>query len=274
MWNFLRSGQSGVESAAALERLIQDLGNVESTLSPDQVVAANSYLIWAEQAERQLLAIYEGFSIPRQINSDRYWQIRGMDSTTSRPMPLIRAEIKTQTRHLQDLLTQLKHYLSLLSLPPDQWILVSDTNVYVHGKLFNEVEWHKELGVPRASLVMPLVVLDELDQIKDRDLKFGKRAGSVLRTLDTFTRNRDWLSPIQLRHNVWLQLLDEPPGHQRQQGQDDEIVRQCRYFGQLNENRLVLLTRDRGMRLRAQASGLTSKTLPEHLERIRPTTDG
>jgi hypothetical protein len=272
VWNFLRSGQSGVEAAAALAKLIHELRSVQDTLSSDRVVAANSYLIWAEKAERQLLAVYEDFIIPRQLHSDRYWQIRAVDSTASRPMPLIRAEIELQTRHLEGLLAQLKHYISVLTLPSDHWIIVPDTNVYIHGKLFHEVEWHKEISVRRTSLVMPLVVLDELDQIKDHDLEFGKRARSVLRALDTLTSGKDWLSPIQLRQNVWLQLLDEPSGHQRQQGQDDEIVRQARYFAQLNENRLVLLTRDRGMRLRAQASGLISKTLPEHLERIQLRT--
>jgi predicted ribonuclease YlaK len=193
-----------------------------------------------------------------------------MNLATSRPMPLIHAEIKIQTRYLEELRAQLRHYMGLLALPSDQWIVVLDTNVYIHGKLFHEVPWNREIGAHRASLVMSLVVLDELDRIKDRDSTFGRRAQSVLRALDAFTDGEDWLTPIQLRQNVWLQLLDEPSGHLRQQGQDDEIVRQARYFAQLNENRLVLLTRDRGMRLRAQASGLTSKTLPVHLERIRP----
>jgi hypothetical protein len=269
VWNFLRSGQSGVQAAAVLDGLIQELSSVKDTLSSDQLVAANSYLIWEEKAEQRLLAIYEDFAISRRLQSDRYWQIRAISLDTSRPMPLISAEIKIQARYLEELLAQLRHYISLLTLPLDQWIIVPDTNVYIHGKLFHEVEWNKEMGVSRASLMMPLVVLDELDRIKDRDLQFGKRARSVLRTLDALTSGKDWLIPIQLRQNVWLQLLDEPSGHQRQQGQDDEIVRQARYFAQLNENRLILLTRDRGMRLRAQASGLSSKTLPERLERIR-----
>jgi hypothetical protein len=69
MWNFLRSSQSGVEADATLDKLIQELGGIEDTLSSDQVVAANSYLIWAEKVEQRLLAIYEGFTIPRQLHS-------------------------------------------------------------------------------------------------------------------------------------------------------------------------------------------------------------
>lgn len=267
MWNFLRRGQNGVEAAATLDRLNQDLARVKSNLSTNQVVAANSYLIWLEEAERHLLAIFEEFSIPRQLHTDRYWRIRTMDGSTSRPMPLVRAEIEMQARYLDELLTQLKHYISLLTLPHDQSILVLDTNVYIHGKMFHEVDWHKEIGARRATLVMPLVVLDELDLIKDRGSDSGKNAQGVIRALDKLTGGKDWLNRIEIRQNVWLQLLDEPLGHRRQKGQDDEIVRQSRYFAQLNDNRLVLMTRDRGMRLRSQAYGLTGKSLADHLER-------
>ncbi len=188
-------------------------------------------------------------------------------------MPLMYAEMEVRTMYLEGLLAQLRHNISMLALSSDHWIIVLDTNVYIHGKLFHEVEWHREIPARRATLVMPLVVLDELDRIKDRDLQFGTRARSVLRTLDLLTSGKDWLKPIQLRRNVGLQLLDEPSGHERRQGQDDEIVRQARYYAQLNDNHLVLVTRDRGMRLRAQASGLTSMTLPERLERIKAPTD-
>ncbi|MEU7170989.1 MULTISPECIES: PIN domain-containing protein [Micromonospora] len=271
MWNFLRSGQNGAQAAADLEELVQGLDGLVGGLPTDPAVAANIYLMWVERAERRLMAIYQRFAIPQHLHSDRYWRIRTIDSLTSRPIPLIVAEIEMQKRHLSELLAQLRHYISILALPADHWIVVPDTNVYVHGRLFHEVEWHREIGSRRATVVMPLVVLDELDRIKDRDPDFGRRAQSVLRALDRLTQNRDWLTPMQLRQNVWLQLVNEPANHQRQQGNDDEIVRQSGYFAQLNTDRLVLLTRDRGMRLRAQAAGLNSQTLPQHLERIRST---
>jgi predicted ribonuclease YlaK len=121
--------------------------------------------------------------------------------------------------------------------------------------------------------LMPLVVLDELDKVKDRDLTYGKRARSVLKALDGLFGDSEWLSPKPLRQGVTLQMVDEPFAHVRQASQDDEIVRQAVYFAQLNGNRLSVLTRDRGMRLRAQAYGLVSKSLPAHLERIKEKED-
>ena len=159
----------------------------------------------------------------------------------------------------------------MLCLPPDHWIIVPDTNVYIHGRMFHEVEWHREMNVKQATLVMPLVVLDELDRIKDRDSDFGRYAGVVLRALDNVTSGKDWLAPIRMRARVTLQLVNEPLGHVRRKGNDDEIVRQAGYFAQLNEGRLVLLTRDRGMRVRTQASGLIGKYLPDNLVRTGKT---
>lgn len=269
MWNFLRPGRTGPGAVAALEGLLQELKRVQGSLPPDPVVAANSYLMWTEKAEECLLATFQGFAAPRQLHTDRYWRVRSMDSVTSRPMPLVHAEMRMQETYLRELLAQLKHYRSLLCLAPDHWLIVLDTNVYIHGYLFHEVEWRREIDVRRVTMAVPLVVLDELDRIKDRGGEFGTRAGRVLRALERVAKDGDWLNPIQLKREVWLQLVDEPLGHERRPGQDDEIVRQAVYFSQLNENRLILLTLDRGMRLRAQASGLTSRSLPEHLKRSR-----
>jgi predicted ribonuclease YlaK len=188
-------------------------------------------------------------------------------------MPLIYGEIRIQRIILEALRSQLSHYIKLVSFPEDQHILIPDTNVYIHGRLFHEVDWHREIGARRATLLMPLVVLDELDRVKDRDLTYGKRAGAVLRALDKLFKDSEWLAPKILRQGVSLQMVDEPLGHTRQLGQDDEIVRQASYFSQLNKNRLTVLTRDRGMRLRAQASGLIGKSLPVHLERIKEKDD-
>jgi predicted ribonuclease YlaK len=157
--------------------------------------------------------------------------------------------------------------------------MVPDTNVHIHGRLVHEVEWPRELSADpriaakRVTIVLPLVILDELDRVKDEDQTFSRRAQSVLKAIDRLARGRDWLSPIQLRDRVWLQLVDEPLGHERRRGNDDEIVRQAVYFSQLNEGRLILLTRDRGMLVRAQTSGLTSMFLPEHLVRIERKQD-
>lgn len=106
MWNFLRAG-SGSTAVAKLEELIQGLVKISGSLPSDQIVAANSYLIWTEEAERQLLSTFQSVAIPRHLHSERYWRIRSMDSATSRPQPLIRAEIKIQETYLRDLLDPL-----------------------------------------------------------------------------------------------------------------------------------------------------------------------
>ena len=259
--------------ASRLDGILQELDRVSSSLSSNPTVAANRYLIWTENTEQQLLESYQNISIARHLHSERYWRIRSLTDTTSRPVQLIQAEIQMQKMHLAELLGQLQRYISLLAFPPDHWAVVLDTNVYIHGKLFHEVEWQRQTNSRRATIVLPLVILDELDQIKDRDPEFGRRAQSTLRALDKLTQGKQWSDHLQLRQNVWLQLLDEPQGHHRQQGQDDEIVRQSAYISQVNDSRMLLITRDRGMRLRTQSAGLKSQELPKDLERIRKAND-
>ncbi len=270
MWNFLAEGKSGATATETLAELVLELQNLRGQgLSHVPQVAANTYLLWAEKAEGMLRDQFESTELARGLQTERYWQIRNISQATARPIPLILAEADEQERRLKAIHSQLRDYSTRLSLAKDGWLLVLDTNTLIHGRLFDQVEWHRAIDVPRATIVVTLVVLDELDRIKDRDPNHGRRARSVLRALDKVTAGKKMLDPVTLRPKVTLQLLGEPRGHWRQQSQDDEIIRQAEYFARLNEGRLLILTRDRGMMLRAQAAELESRLLPAELERVQ-----
>lgn len=269
MWYFLAQDKSGPEAVEVVADLIRNLRDLVANISNDPLIAANSYLLWAETAETRLREYFDSRDLVHSLHSERYWRVREIDRTTIRAIPLIRGESEAQIQQLESIRHQLEHYSARLSLQEDSWLVVCDTNVHIHGKLCEQVEWHRAIGVSDVCLVVPLIVIDELDKIKDDDRNYRDRAKSVLRMFDRLTRDRGALDPIQLRRHVTLQILNEPRGHIRQQRQDDEIVRQAEYFARLNGGRLVIVTRDRGMRVRAQAAGLTSKILPEELLRIR-----
>jgi hypothetical protein len=270
MWNFLAEGKSGATATEMLADLVLELQNLRGGgLSGHPQVAANAYMLWAEKAEELLRDQFESAELARGLQTERYWQIRNISQATARPMPLILAEADEQERRLRAIHSQLRDYSTRLRLTEGGWLLVFDTHVLIHGRLFDQVEWHRAFDVPRVTIVVTLVVLDELDKIKDRDPNYGRRAKSVLRALDKVTAGKKMLDPVTLRTRVTLQLLGEPRGHWRQQSQDDEIIRQAEYFARLNEGRLLVLTRDRGMLLRAQAAELESRLLPAELERIQ-----
>jgi predicted ribonuclease YlaK len=59
-----------------------------------------------------------------------------------------------------------------------------DSNVYVHCRPFQEVLWPDVLKVDRVRIVMPYVVLDELDKVKDMKGDRSDRARTVIKVID------------------------------------------------------------------------------------------
>ncbi|MES2171374.1 MAG: PIN domain-containing protein [Actinomycetota bacterium] len=179
-----------------------------------------------------------------------------------------------QLRSLNDIRQQLAHYEQLLRPREDERLLVCDTNALVHGKRFDTLRWNELFAERKVRIVLPLVVIDELDTIKDRGGSIknnaNRAAGAVLRELDAKLLPGQALQRMELRDNVTLQLVDEPFGHTRLEGHDDEIIRQASYFSSMSEGRTTIVARDRGMRVRAEAAGIDVIPLPLDYERADP----
>lgn len=264
MWHQLRAGRYSEEARSALQDLTVSLRSLQGSLRSDVAQATTQYLLWAEKAEAQLVSLYSSDDVVGRLHSERYWRIRGLDDASMRPLPLIEAELANQMAFLDSLDEQLQHFGGMLSPLPEERLVVCDTNVLIHGKLFHEVAWPILFEERKVRLILPLVVIDELDRLKDRGIR---EAGGVLKALDSRLRVGAAMSRVELRANVSLQLVDEPLEHLRLRGQDDEIVRQALYFKTFASNRLTVITRDRGMRVRCEAASLACKMLPLELER-------
>ncbi|MFJ6537457.1 PIN domain-containing protein [Paenarthrobacter sp. NPDC091711] len=263
-WEFLRSGKSALTAQMVLQARLQSLHSLAGSLNSEPVLAATRYMTWTEETERNLRSLYSSPAVARSLHTDRYWQIRGITSDTKRPEPLIRGEIEDQEYALTILANQLERFQRLLNYTTDERFLVCDTNVLVHGKPFHELPWNDHFEEKRVCIVLPLIVIDELDALKDRGVR---PAGGVLKDLDRLLPRLSALDRIEVRRNVSLQVVDEPPGHERLRSNDDEIVHQMTYFAALCDEKLTLVTRDRGMRVRAQAAGLDARYLPDGYER-------
>lgn len=58
--------------------------------------------------------------------------------------------------------------------------IVLDSNIYLHYQLFEEIPWSIELGCDDITIVMPAIVLEEIDKKKDEEKgKIQKRAKKV-----------------------------------------------------------------------------------------------
>lgn len=263
-WHFLKSNSSGVAATEAIDRLLLPLGN---SLNSDVHIAVNVYLSWVEEADRQLARFMASRQDVQSLYTEHYWKIRSIDDETVRPFPLIQQEVDSQNVRLQAIRDQLEKYSQLVAMPTSSTVVVLDTNVFMHSRLFTHLPWREITGSSRVLLLVPLVVIDELDDIKDRGGEDARWARRVIKELQAIAPDGKGLGPFRIRENESLQFLDEPREHVRLARPDDEIVRQAEYFSGLTSSPLVVISRDRGMLLRAQSFDVAHLELDPSFDR-------
>ncbi|MFI1658195.1 PIN domain-containing protein [Streptomyces sp. NPDC020472] len=101
-------------------------------------------------------------------------------------------------------------------------MVVPDTNFFIkHDRKFEDIDFFENLspGVTFVSVVVPMVVVDELDRLKEsRDRQVRRRVGYSLAVLDRL------LDSDALVGEAKVELLSDDPGHVRLPDENDEIV--------------------------------------------------
>lgn len=226
----------------------------------------NEYLMWVEEAEAVLRSLFRSSGLWRQLYSDRYWRIRQMDTGRPvRPMPLMTSEMTWHLDRLEAVAGHLREVHQNFQLPNGCAAIVPDTNVFAHYRRYDEIEWQELATSKSARLIIPLVVIDELDALSYRSREGGHTAAGVLRALQRLRGTAPPHSPVEVRSGVTLQILVDPPGHARRANADDEILTRVEYLSALVGDRILVATGDYSMRLRAQARGLRFLELPGDL---------
>lgn len=151
-------------------------------------------------------------------------------------------------------------------MSPEELLLVLDTNTHVHYQPFTNIDWRKIFSAKRIRLLIPLVVLDELDRIKNehRLSHIRKRAQAVASLLDKYI---DEESP-ELRRGVTLEFIEETTaiGGVKLEYNDDKLI-VCVYNLENERNAEVrLITHDSGLTRRAKMRGLKTGKLPDELK--------
>jgi hypothetical protein len=163
-----------------------------------------------------------------------------------------------------------------------------DTNVLLHYPLPDQVDWPGVMATREATVVIAPVVFRELNRHKDEpeSRRLRDRAATVLKWFDTFIDE----PTRQLRESVSLLLLPAEPtidfGVNRlsRELNDDWLLASILQFqNESPEKKTVLVTEDRGLKVKAMGHGLTVVRLPETLrlpdepdeieKRLRQTED-
>lgn len=157
----------------------------------------------------------------------------------------------------------------------DSPLILPDTSFYLtYPEKLEAIDFDDVLGerTPTLRLVVPMVVVDELDNLKrSKESKVRWRAAYTLAVLDhvyTGPNQLSWLSRGPgSRADVVVDIVFDPPGHQRLPINDDEIVDRALSIERLSRRLPTLVTYDTGQALRARGLGVTVVKLRAYAER-------
>lgn len=152
--------------------------------------------------------------------------------------------------------------------------LVPDTSFFIeHDKKLEDINFHDltERSAPPVRVLIPMIVVDELDGLKRSSSRTVRwRAGYTLAVIDRVIDSPPAPGIFALRQaipprgEVTLQIVFDPPGHQRMAINDDEIVDRALACERFVDD-LTVITYDTGQSQRARAAGLKVKKLPTDL---------
>jgi predicted ribonuclease YlaK len=172
------------------------------------------------------------------------------------------SEVEAQHAVLQELLEELKGVRDRLVRRRSGAIIVPDANVFLHYTFFKEASWTALTGGEPMRMVVPLLVIEQLDRTKTSQREhIARRAQQVIRALeDLLATSR---GPAEIPGRGTIEVLVDEPGHVRCAVDDEEIVDVCRYVADVTGQRARLVTGDLGMSLRASQLGVEVCPVPE-----------
>lgn len=231
------------------------------TTGQDEHLLLSSYLRWVTATERQLRSVFVDSEMVDHLRSPAYWAVRDAVFQPRRVTDLIIGEAKKQTSWLQAVTGRLQNLQRRLEAAPGKATVV-DTNVLLHYQAPWDVDWQAVVGEREVRLVLPLRVIEELDEKKytGRD-HMADRARRLLSQLwETLGDSAG--APVPLRGKVTIEVPVEEGRRVRSLDADEEILDECeqlRNVGQVP----ILVTGDTGMSLRANARRLDVRRMPE-----------
>lgn len=146
---------------------------------------------------------------------------------------------------------------------------ILDTNVYIHYRYFDSMDWLAILSADMAVLLVPVVVITELDKKKyeGSTQKERKRAQQVISRFHVLL---DKSEPRQLRPGVTVSFIDSDPQIDwkgeglSQTSADDHIIGFAMWFQREHPSDTVtLITADFGSLLKCRVKGISVSEPPE-----------
>lgn len=140
-----------------------------------------------------------------------------------------------------------------------------DTNIFLHFQDFEKIDWLSESFSKACKLIIPPVVIDELDEKKIGTNKIGNRARNILNRFEQLAEIED----VKIKENIEFEILLSKPNREIYETnnlnfdeKDHRLIASLIQFSQENDLKEILLcSNDIGPRLRAKMYGIKSLKL-------------
>jgi rRNA-processing protein FCF1 len=222
----------------------------------------DGYLQWVENAEGQLGNFADERDVSAQLHTRFYWAIREADEETPRGIPLMESETQAQKAALLRIAEDLRRREKRAAAGGH--IAVLDTHLLLHYEPPESVDWLQLLNADQVRLLLPMQVVDELDEKKYTGSdRVRRKARAILPHIEGMV-GPDGAPGEPLRPGVTMEveLVGED---QHNPDADRSIIATCTELARLvgQSNGVTLVTGDAGMRMRAAQRGVRAVEMPE-----------
>ena len=173
------------------------------------------------------------------------------------PWGLLRHEIDVWLDRFTEMIDELMALQPFIERPG--LIVVPDTSAFVEGVYFTELNWQELAdidGRKPVRLVVPVLVLEELDEHKRGRGRTQERSRSVLRRLWELNRDGRQAAAIPGSRPVTVEVLADDSWHVRRPVNDNEIIQRALYVGEVTSKDVILAAADYSMLYQASSTGL------------------
>src|SRR4051812_29985372 len=179
-----------VEPGRAAEVLRQLIGEAQS-IGPSVGFEElqHRFLIWAETTESQLHYLTHDMATLTMFDTARGRMLNDLSSAVARPWPLVNAEVTLRVSILERMLEDLEARTARAK-GAEGVAIVPDTNILLHYKPLDKLPWQQLVGSQRVRVVLPLRVVEEIDQ-----KKYATRGSLERQARRLLPQLKSWLGP-------------------------------------------------------------------------------
>jgi hypothetical protein len=258
----------GTQVDAVLDALTSLTNRLSNVGTGDKWTVLTGYLRWANDAADQLSTLVSAQDVAHLVLTRRHWALQGIAPPANEAlMSLLQLEIRERSRAFAATGEDLQRAIDRWKQHPGH-LVVADTNIYLHHPdAFTDMDWRALIEAREydwIQLVLPLLVVDELDRAKHGNARTKARV--TLRAVDALFTDAQWAArlPDSGGHDrVRAHLLLDGARHERLPHADSELVDRCRALAAIAGRDVTLMTFDTGMAIRARSASLAVKKLPD-----------